>query len=129
MYSFSVIVVCRFYLTLQESDQQAQSNTPSLPFIITSVNDAAEGLQDAIVEEFGERHLYPFLGASTSEEEIEAQQNPEPTTDAGIDLHEFPLARGDIGDIEAAGLGAAGKLRLLYACRLKNNAGPVITEA
>ena len=47
-------------------------------------------MHDAVVEEFGERDLDPSLGPGVSEKEIENQQNPEPTIDAGIDLHEFP---------------------------------------
>ena len=58
-------------------------------------------MHNAVEEEFGERHSDPSLGASVSEK-IEDQENPELATDAVIDLHEFPWATGDIGDIGAA---------------------------
>ena len=47
-------------------------------------------MHNAVEEEFGECHSDPSLCAGMSEEKIEGHQNPKPTTDAGIDLHEFP---------------------------------------
>ena len=85
-------------------------------------------MHDAVVEEFGERDLDPSLGADVSEKEIEDQQNPEPTTDAGIDLREFPWATGDIGDAGAVGLVTSGELQLLlHTRRLKGGVGSGIT--
>lgn len=78
-------------------------------------------------------HLTPSLGSRTPEVEIEDQQTPEPISDARSECHEIPWATGDIesiGDLEMAGLEAAGKLQpLLYICRLNGGVGSGLVEA
>ena len=87
-------------------------------------------IHNVIVEEFGERHSDPSLGAGFSEEEIEVHQSQEPTSNPGIELHEFPWAMGDTGSIGAAVPVASGELQIAYSylsvtgrCRIWNYRG------
>ena len=124
------MIVCRFHLTLQDRNKHAQSSISSSEFVITSVHDAAQMMHDAMVEQFGEHHSNPSLGAASgvSAEEIEDQQNPESATDAGIDIHEFSWATGDIGDVGAVGLVTSGEPQLLlHTHRLKGGVESGIT--
>ena len=92
----STIVVCRFHLTLQERNQDP-TRTSSLPsFLITTFHDA---MHYAVQEEFGNLHLdwSPRLGPS---EEIEDRENLRLDTDTGIELREYPGAKGDTESTE-----------------------------
>lgn len=76
MYSLSVIVICRFHLTLQERNQQRlQRTVSSYSFVITTFHDAAEKLHNLKVEGFGDSSLGRSLHTGTTNDKIEDQQH------------------------------------------------------
>ena len=90
---------------------------PSLHLSLkTSFHGVAQRVHNSVVEEFGDSHMNQPTGSVTSDEEMEDQQNTRLTTDAEIDLHEFPWAIGEIGDTRTAGLVASGEQRLPSSC-------------
>ena len=76
------------------------SSSPSLP--MSSFRAAAQRAHNAVVEEFGGSYLSRYLSTGVSEA-VENLDDPCLTTDAGVELQEFPWAKGYVCDVETAG--------------------------
>ena len=108
----SVIIICRFHLTLHERNQSPNMISSLRLPLKSSFHDVAPRVHNSIVEEFGDSHMYPSTGTVTPVEEAENHQNTRRTTDGWIELCEFPWAAGEIGDTRTVGLVASGEHQL-----------------
>ncbi|KAF8509450.1 hypothetical protein JB92DRAFT_2946584 [Gautieria morchelliformis] len=110
--SLSIIIICRFHLTLKE--RHSRLNSPSLPSLsFSSFQAARQSVQNAIVAEFGNPHLsWEDFNADNLEDNVadqEGQQSPEEAGSDGIELDEFPRMTACPGDAELAGQIASGE--------------------
>jgi hypothetical protein len=98
----SIIIVCRFYLTLKE--RHSRLNNPSLPTLsFTSFLAARQSVHNAVVVEFGDPCLSQIFSTETFEDAYqESGQSLEEARSAGIELGEFPWAIGYPRDVEMA---------------------------
>ncbi|KAF8497365.1 hypothetical protein JB92DRAFT_2987244, partial [Gautieria morchelliformis] len=104
--SLSVIIICRFHLTIKE--RHSRLNSPSLPSLsFSSFQAARQTVHNAIVAEFGNPHLsWEDFNAQNLEDNMadqEGEHSHEEAGSAGIELDEFPCTTGCPGDAEMAG--------------------------
>ena len=96
----------------------------------TSFHDVAEWVHNSVIEEFGDLHMSEST-VTVTPEEMEDLQNTQLIIDAGIELHEFPWATGEIEHRGTAGPVTSGEQQLLSSCRhfyIKNVIGSGIAD-
>ena len=107
IYSLSVIIICRFHLSLLERRHHPNESSSSSSLPRSGFRPAAQRAHNAVVEKFGDSYMSLSLGTEASEVE-ETQQDSPITTEEEIELHEFPWAARYVGDVETAGRIASG---------------------
>ena len=123
MFSLGVIIICRFHLTLKGRGQSSNESSSSTPHTLTSFRAATARFHNAVVAEFEDTYWRQSLSTETSEE-MKHQGKQQMTTEAVLELQEYPWATGYMEDIETSG--SVAQVRSEF---LEKNGGADVDDA